>query len=321
MPGARTDVPIPFAPGELSPAPSYRAGPQPWHSCVVHTVGLTWRHAFEAGAVLAVVGAAMATAKDRRIRAAGAFVREAAVIGALYGLWQLAGEISVTGWQGAFGRARWIERFERAVHLPSEHGVQHLFLGHHALVNLANLYYASMHLSMMFVFLFWLFARHRDEYRPVRQVLAWTTLGCLLVQLLPVAPPRMLPGIVDTALLYGQSVYSNGLPIDQLSAMPSLHVGWAVLVGYYTWRISPSRWRYIGPLHAVLTILFVVVTGNHWWLDGIVAIAILCVAAWSVYGVRRLWRAMTERRRRRPAGDPEDADGRLVPDLQMREAT
>ena len=65
----------------------------------------------------------------------------------------------------------------------------------------------------------------------MRTVLAWTTLCCLLIQLIPVAPPRMIPGIgiVDTGLRYNQSVYSHGLPIDQLSAMPSVHVAWAVL--------------------------------------------------------------------------------------------
>ena len=121
--------------------------------------------------------------------------------------------------------------------------------------------------------------------------MAWTTLGCLLVQLLPVAPPRMLPGIVDTAMVYGQSVYANGLPIDQLSAMPSIHVAWAVLVGYYVWRVSPSRWRYIGPAHSVMTIFVVVATGNHWWLDGIVGVLILVVCAWSVRGVQLAWQA------------------------------
>jgi membrane-associated phospholipid phosphatase len=147
-----------------------------------------------------------------------------------------------------------------------------------------------MHVTMMLVFLIWLFVRHREQYRPVRQVMAWTTLGCLLVQLMPVAPPRMLPGIQDTGLLYNQSVYSNGLPIDQLSAMPSMHVAWAVLVGYYTWRISPSRWRYVGPVHAAITVFVVLATGNHWWLDGVVAVAILALCAWGVYGVRTAWR-------------------------------
>ena len=263
----------------------------------MHTVGLTWRHAWEVAAVLAVIGGALATASESRARAVGAFVREAAVIGFLYGLWQLAGEVSISKTAGAFARAEWIERFEHHLPLPSERSVQQVVLGHHLVVQGANLYYASMHLTMMFVFLIWLFVRHRDQYRPIRQVLAWTTLGCLVVELLPVAPPRMLPGIVDTAMVYGQSVYANGLPIDQLSAMPSVHVAWAVLIGYYVWRVSPSRWRFIGPAHSVLTIYFVVATGNHWWLDGIVAVGILVICAWSVRGVRAAWRSARTRRR------------------------
>ncbi len=42
----------------------------------------------------------------------------------------------------------------------------------------------------------------------------------------------MLPGtgLVDTAVKYGQSVYSwhGGFDPDELSAMPSVHVGWAL---------------------------------------------------------------------------------------------
>jgi hypothetical protein len=285
----------------------------------VQTVGLTWQHSGEVAAGLALVGSAMALSTNRAVRAVGAFARETAVIGVLYALWELAGRISVTGTSGAMQRSRWIGRVERYLPLPSERTVQHQILGHRLLVEAANLYYAAMHLTVMLGFLIWLFIRHREQYRPVRQVMAWTTLGCLLVQLLPVAPPRMTAGIVDTGLLYNQSVYSNGLPIDQLSAMPSVHVAWAVLVGYYTWKISPSRWRWIGPTHAVLTILVVVATGNHWWLDGIVAVAILAICAWGVYGVRTAWHARFGRLvglRRLSADGAQvrdgDHDGRIV---------
>jgi hypothetical protein len=263
----------------------------------VQTVGLSWQHSGEVAAVLAVAGAGMAMSGSRAVRAVGAFARETAVIGVLYALWQLACEISVTGTDGAFQRARWIERIEHDLLLPSERSMQHLVLGHRLIVEGANLYYAAMHMTMMLTFLIWLFVRHREQYRPVRMVMAWTTLACLAVQLLPVAPPRMLPGIVDTGLLFDQSVYSNGLPIDQLSAMPSIHVAWAVLIGYYTWRISPSRWRFLGPAHSVITTLVVVVTGNHWWLDGIVAVAILAICAWVVNRVRTAWRLAMSRRR------------------------
>jgi PAP2 superfamily protein len=269
----------------------------------VQTVGLNWQHSFEVAAALTVAGSAMALTSQRAVRAVGAFARETAVVGVLYGLWQLAGRISVTGTEGAYRRAHEIQDAERWLPLPSERSMQQLVLGHRQVVEAANLYYAAMHMTTMLLFLIWLFVRHRDRIRPVRQVMAWTTLGCLLVQLVPVAPPRMLPGIVDTGLRYGQSVYSNGLPIDQLSAMPSVHVAWAVVVGYYAWRVSTSRWRYLGPAHAVVTILVVVVTGNHWWLDGIVAIAILAVCAWGVHGVRTGSRWLITRLRGRETAD------------------
>jgi hypothetical protein len=257
----------------------------------VQTVALSWQNAGELAVVLAATGGAMALAKDKRVRTAGAFLREAAVIGVLYALWQLAGELAGLSPQGAYARGYWIAHFERDIWLPSEHAVQQLVLGHPFVVQVMNLYYASMHFTMMFVFLIWLFVRHRDQYRPVRQVLAWTTLCCLLVQLVPVAPPRMLPGlhIVDTAMVYNQSVYANGFPADQLSAMPSVHVAWAVLIGYYAWRVSTSGWRYLGPGHAAITIFVVVATGNHWWLDGIVAVILLVACAWGVFGVRTGW--------------------------------
>jgi hypothetical protein len=276
----------------------------------VQTVRPTWEHAVEISVVLAFAGAMLSTSDRSRLRSVGAFVRETAVIGFLYGLWQLAGEFSVDDQVGAFDRARWIDRFEHDVHLPSEAALQQVVLGHHTVLQAANLYYASMHLTIMLVFLAWLFVRHRDQYRPVRVVMALTTLGVLLCALLPVAPPRMLPGFVDTAAQYGQSVYANGLPFDQLSAMPSMHVAWAVLVGYYVWRISPSRWRWLGPAHAVITVVVVVITGNHWWLDGIVGVVILVACAWAVYGVRTGWQRY---RRREDVG----ADETSRPQLQL----
>jgi hypothetical protein len=276
----------------------------------VQTVGLTWQHSVEVAAVLAAAGGAMALSPRSRVRNVGAFLRETAVIGVLYGLWRLAGEISQNGVEHAFDRARWIQRVEGYLPLPSEHTVQHTILGHSVVVQIANLYYASMHMTTMLIFLIWLFVRHRDRYRPVRMTMAWTTLACLLIQLTPVAPPRLLEhsGLVDTGLLYNQSVYSNGLAFDQMSAMPSVHVAWAVCVGWYVWRVSPSRWRWIGPLHAVITILVVVATGNHWWLDGIVATAILATCAWAVYGGRAAAAALVDRWRaaRRPVvAEPE----------------
>ena len=70
-----------------------------------------------------------------------------------------------------------------------------------------------------------------------------------------------------------------GIP-GQLLAMPSLHVGWAILVAYVVVTTARSRWRWLVLLHPVAMSLDVVVTANHWWLDGVAggAILVLCLA-------------------------------------------
>ena len=71
--------------------------------------------------------------------------------------------------------------------------------------------------------------------------------------------------------------------------MPSIHVAWAALIGWAVWVVSPSKWRWVGPAHFAITFVVVAVTGNHFWLDGIVAMAILVPAYWfGVQIARRL---------------------------------
>ena len=112
--------------------------------------------------------------------------------------------------------------------------------------------------------------------------LAILTAFCVVIRFVRVAPPRFLPdlGYIDLATRYGWSVYGpvgTGVS-DQFAAMPSIHVGWAALVSFGIVAVSTSRWRWLFLLHLVLTMLVVSATGNHWWLDGIVAIVLLLVA-------------------------------------------
>ena len=224
----------------------------------------------------AIAGRAVAA---RRLSAAGGFVREAALVVGLFALWQFAGSFSVLGPAGAVGRARWLWQAERVLRLPSEASVQRLVLPHPALVQVFDLYYDVLHFPVLLSCMIWLFIRHRDRYGQFRTTLVAFTGLCLLIQLIPVAPPRLLPGIgmVDTAAVYGQSVYSTtgGFEADQLSAMPSVHVGWAILVAVAVILVTRSRWRWLAVVYPALTTLAVVVTANHFWLDGIVAAAVL----------------------------------------------
>ena len=115
----------------------------------------------------------------------------------------------------------------------------------------------------------------------------------LLIQLITVAPPRLLAstGMVDTAVQYGQSVYawSGGFDADEFSAMPSVHVGWAIIVAIAVITVSRRRWRWLAAAYPVLTLLVVVVTANHFWLDGIAAgllVALVLVVQRAARGLR-----------------------------------
>jgi hypothetical protein len=226
----------------------------------------------------------------------GPFAREAGVVIALYALWQLAGNLAAGGLHDAIAHAWWIWHTERSLGLPSELSAQRLLLPHPLLSRIANLYYATMHFGMLIAMLIWLYARHRDAYPAVRNAMAASTAICLLISFIPVAPPRMLTslGIVDLAARYGESVYGAVGPhvgADQLSAMPSVHVCWSVLVAWAIITRSTSRWRWLILAHPAVTVFVVVATGNHYWADGIAAIAIVAV----VLSLQALVRAMLVR--------------------------
>jgi hypothetical protein len=225
----------------------------------------------------------------------GPFAREAGVVTALYALWQLAGNLAVGGLNEALTHAWWIWHTERSLGLPSELSVQRPLLPHPLFAQLANLYYATMHFGVLIAMLIWLFVRHRDAYPAVRNAMAASTAICLLVSFIPVAPPRMLTslGFVDLAARYGESVYGAAgaaganVGADQLSAMPSVHVCWSVLVAWAVITASTSRWRWLILAHPIVTVFVVVGTGNHYWSDGIVSAAIVAV----VLAVQALLRA------------------------------
>ena len=232
--------------------------------------------------------------------AIAAFLREATIVAALYTCWQVAGRLSVIQIDDAVTRGIAVWDLERALYLPSEATAQQHLLPHGLAVQASNIYYAGFHVPGMGIFLLWMFVRHREYYPRWRNALAGLTAVCLLIQLVPVAPPRLIPelGLVDTGILYGQSVYATmgSTSAGQLQAMPSLHVGWAALVAVAAAVTSTSRWRWIGFGHAVLTFYVVAVTGNHYWLDGIVAIVLLAPIAVLTHQVaeRRITRQMSQ---------------------------
>ncbi len=69
---------------------------------------------------------------------------------------------------------------------------------------------------------------------------------------------------------------------NQLAAMPSLHIAWAVWCAFAIWLATPRAWiRTIGILYPFLTAFAVLATGNHFVLD-IVGGVLVAFAAFAI---------------------------------------
>lgn len=221
----------------------------------------------------------------------------------------------------AMEHARTVVGFERRLGMFTERALQRLTMHSEAVVELLNRYYASVHFSITALFLAWVLIRHPFHYRHIR---TWfvivTALGLALHIAYPLAPPRMLhnEGFIDTLREFGPRIYSADTRrsvANQFAAMPSLHFGWALMVAVGFIRIKGRRrWSYVALLHPFLTLLAIVATANHYWLDAAVA-GLLVAGSAAVLG-----------RRSRPAVDtphepPAAAEADPVVEQQREMAT
>lgn len=212
-------------------------------------------------------------------------VRELLLVVGLFLIYKFGRQGAIGHTDEAFSNAHHVWDLERAAHVPGEGLVQGVLLHSQTLVHAANTYYATVHFPATVLFLVWLYWRRPAHYVWSRRVLAALTGAALALHLLlPLAPPRMLAasGLVDTGHVYGPSVYGSSPATDsfenQFAAMPSLHFGWALMVAVGLVAATRSHWRWLWLLHPLVTLLVVIGTANHYWLDTLVAGALLAGA-------------------------------------------
>jgi hypothetical protein len=273
----------------------------------------SWNEAAVTALVLATVALVARRFAGPKAKVAAAVAQEVALVSFLYMLWRLARQLPLLHEDGAEDRGRWIYHFQKAVHLPSELRMEQWVSQHQWLAKLTVDYYAVVHVPALLAFLVWLWVRHRDEYPRWRNALAITTAFCLFIRFIRVAPPRLMPelGFWDLPAELGRDIYgpAGTGASDQFAAMPSIHIAWACIVGFGVWSVTKSRWRITGPLHIVLTFWAVMATANHWWLDGLVAMALVGLALAVDSAVRRL---VSRRRRLEPEPVAPVAEAELV---------
>jgi hypothetical protein len=193
----------------------------------------------------------------------------------------------------ALRNADWIWRFEHALGVGVEQSINHAADSVTWLIIGMNYYYATLHFVITLGVLVWLYRWHPGRYAATRLVLFATTGVALLgYHLYPLAPPRLMRGghFVDTVTAHHTwgSMASGDLKhmSNQYAAMPSMHIGWSLWCGLTVCALASVPWaRVLGLLYPALTLVVIVATANHFWLDAVGGV--LCLA--FGYATARVW--------------------------------
>jgi hypothetical protein len=204
---------------------------------------------------------------------------ELSLWGLVYGLYLVVRGLSIASPDEALANAHGVVGLEEALGLFHEEGVQAAF---GALDGALAVYYLLGFAPLLVGILVWLAIRHRPLYRELRTLLLVSiSLAVFVHVLLPVAPPRLVPGlgIADTVGLDHDHGSLAGIPFNPYAAMPSMHVGWSLLAGLFALKASRSLLlRGYFAVHPLLMAVAVTATGNHYFLDSLAGVLVALVA-------------------------------------------
>ena len=197
----------------------------------------------------------------------------------------------------AFSNALHVIHIERALDLFVEVKIQETFLGWRPFMQVWNVFYGTFHFVVTAAVMILLFRRSPARYRRWRTILGFTTALALIgFSLFPLMPPRLLGDFgpfgghslqyrfIDSLADFGGlwSFSSGGMKSlsNQYAAMPSLHVAWATWCALAIWPLLRHRWsRGLFIAYPFVTLFAVVVTANHYWLDGLGGLIALALGA------------------------------------------
>jgi hypothetical protein len=226
-------------------------------------------------AAIAVAGATALVAGKRTVveRPGSRAFHEGTMIAAGFLVYEFGRAAFVGNEATARRHAERVRSLESRLGLAFEPSLQRSVVGHDDLLRLFNGVYSWGFMSFVAGVLFWLYLTDDIGYRLMRLGLGISALLALAtIALYPVAPPRLTPdsGLLDSHALFG---HGHGF-VNPYAAIPSLHVGWTALAGFALGRNRRRLMHWaltIGPI--ALMGATVIVTGNHFWLDGLIGIA------------------------------------------------
>ncbi len=221
------------------------------------------------------------------------FIREVGIVALAALVYFAARGLIETRAGVAYEHANWIVSFERNIGIFHEAWFQSWIVGSNWRTDLANAIYIYGHWPVIAATLSWLLIRHRQAFQVYRSALLISgAIGIVFFVMFPLAPPRFLSGLgfVDTVSLHSEAYRVLQPPslTNQYAAMPSLHVGWNLLMGIAI--VTQARhlfWKAFGVAMPVAMYLATIVTANHYILDGIAGATVALIGlaiAWKLTG-------------------------------------
>jgi hypothetical protein len=204
---------------------------------------------------------------------------------ALYALYEVVRGFGTTSVSLAQAHADDIVGLERSLHVFVESSVQDAAHSVPGLPALLGFLYLALHLIGTSIALVWVYRQHPERFPLVRTtIVTATALSLVIYVLYPAAPPRLAGlGIADTVTHSAHLNLSSNLLgslYNPFAAVPSLHFGYALLVGAAIAAYAKPRWvRVAGALYPLLMLFVIVATGNHFLVDA-AAGGLVVVASW-----------------------------------------
>jgi hypothetical protein len=208
---------------------------------------------------------------------------ELAAIAALYGLYEGVRGFGSATLATARAHTADIVALEQHVGVFVERPLQSAVAHLPVVPALLGFAYMTLHLTATAAMLAWVHRAHRERFAVVRTTLVIATAVSLAIYVLyPAAPPRLSGlGFADTVTRSAHVNLSSdalGSLYNPFAAVPSLHFGYALLVGAAVYALARRRWvRLLGAAYPAFMLFTIVATGNHFFFDaaagGLVVVA------------------------------------------------
>ena len=221
----------------------------------------------------------------RAVRILAPWAVEAMIVVGMIFLYQLTKLRATVTPEAGLQHARDVIALEQALGLFREPALHRFLADRTELMPVLRWLYLNLHFPVTLGFLIWVRYAHRGRYVGIRNGFAVAHLIALIVFVLyPCAPPRMFPEFGFSEVLH--------LPYEgthnPMAVIPSMHYGYASLVGFGLIFLSRSTWVRLAGAFSLGLILFVIVgTAAHFIIDAPLGTITVGLGLWASGALKR----------------------------------